>query len=257
MLSFNIDLACPYLRAFAHTVPAGLLFSQTSARLTPSLHSSLCSKFTFRDRLSLRPYLKEQCSPPLPLSVTFFSLTLLYSVSFIPYHLTVKKYVVLPTQIHVYSTHMDLFIVYPLARVYMPWEQKLFLLYSQHLDWCPAHSVDSKKYLLNEWTNIYRLSTLCKGTGGARIEMTPIPPFKEFLFWRTNTRIQGYATKQKNGLNHVFWPHKGRRGAERQRGFWDDPDRRSLMGTGRGGQGRGALGNSVWRLRGSTAWMEP
>lgn len=144
MLSFTIDLVCPYLRAFAHTVPAGLLFSQTSARLTPSLHSSLCSKFTFRDRLSLRPYLKEQCSPPLPLSVTFFSLTLLYSVSFISYHLTVKKYVVLPIQIHVYSTHMNLFIVYPLARVYTPWEQKLFLLYSQYLDWCPAHSMDSK-----------------------------------------------------------------------------------------------------------------
>lgn len=121
MLSFNNDLAHPHLRAFAHTVPAGLLFSQISiyeahsvTSFKPMLKGHL-QRQTFPETLSKRA-LQPPALTPYDILFTYPALFM----SFTTCHLTVKKHIPIHALIRTYSTHTNLFIVYPLARVNMP-----------------------------------------------------------------------------------------------------------------------------------------
>ena len=72
---------------------------------------------------------------------------------------------------------------------------------------------------------------------------SPQPLFLETSFSKrkTSTKIQDYATKQENGLNNIFWKHKGS-------GFWDDPSPQDCDGQ------QGGLRSPPWRHRASGIW---
>ena len=67
----------------------------------------------------------------------------------------------------------------------------------------------------------------------------PQPLLSETSFSKrkTSAKLQDYATKQENGLNSIFWKHKGKR----ESGFWDDPSPQECDGQ------RGGLRSPRWR----------
>lgn len=121
------------------------------------------------------PICKGTAAPtPTPSDILFA-----YPALFSSYHLALTTWQ-LSKIIHIYfyNTYYLLSISF-LTTVHNPTEEKLFLLYSQHLK-VPSAQYAFDKYLLNEWTNICWFPTLQRHSRD--YDMNHPNPLKEFIF---------------------------------------------------------------------------
>lgn len=86
---------------------------------------------------------------------------------------------------------------------------------------------------------------------GTMVWLTPVFSRSLSSMRKRSTKIQDYATKAKEWIKLCILKAQGRRGEERQSGFWDDPYNRSVMTLT---TERGWLGSPAWRYRTRDIW---